>query len=130
MEQLFAVLGNPVRRAIVEHLLGLDEEPAVPPREATHAAMRDRLAIHGGTLTKGLRKLEEAHLIATSPGPRADQCLYSVRQPQRLLALLQRGADLDAAITQELALLYSVEAAAKTDVADRLSQVEDLDESD
>jgi DNA-binding MarR family transcriptional regulator len=86
--------------------------------------MRDRLRVHGGTLTKDLRKLDKAHLVAVSPGPRADQPLYSVRQPGRLLVLLQRAADLDAAIGEELALLSNVEAGIKTALARRLSKVE------
>jgi DNA-binding MarR family transcriptional regulator len=125
MELLLAALGHSVRCSIVEHLLGLDEEPVVPPRAATHAAMRDHLHIRGGTLTKDLRKLEKANLIVTSPGPRADQPLYSLRQPGKLLVLLQHATDLDAAIGDELALLYSIEAGVKADRARRLSEVEE-----
>lgn len=122
MEQLLAALGHPTRFAIVEHLLGLDEDPPASPRQSTHAAMRERLRINGGTLSKDLQRLREARVLAVSPGPRADQQLYGVRQHRRLLELLRCAADLDAAIARELAELYNLEADIKADVAERLSK--------
>jgi len=122
MDLLFAALGHPARLGISEHLLGSDEDPPVGPRSTTHAAMRERLGINGGTLTKDLRRLREAQLVTTEPGPRKDQPMYKLRQPERLLTLLRYAAELDAAIGEELALFYGIEADVKSDVAQRLAQ--------
>lgn len=118
---LLSALGHPARLSVVERLLGVDEPKGVP-REATHAELRMRLDINGGTLTKSLRKLREAHVIVESPGPRADQPIYGVRQPGKLLALLQDAAALDAAISDELALAHRLEADLKADRAERLAK--------
>lgn len=122
MDRLLNALSNPMGLAVVEYLLGLDNGAVGSPRQATHAAIRESLGMQGGTLTKILGKLEEAHLVVTSPGRRADQPLYGVRQSQLLLALLRCCADLDAAVAEEFALLYSTEAALKSDRAKRLAR--------
>lgn len=121
MDFLLAALGHPARLSVVERLLGVDE-PNGSPHGATHAELRTRLDINGGTLTKSLQKLREAHIIVESPGPRADQPIYDVRQPERLLALLQRAAALDAAISDELALTHRLEADLKAEKAERLAK--------
>jgi hypothetical protein len=98
----------------VERLLGVDE-PSGASNGATHAELRTHLDINGGTLTKSLQRLREANIIVESPGPRADQPIYGVRQPEKLLALLQHAAALDAAISDELALTHRLEADLKAE---------------
>lgn len=121
MDFLLSALGHPARLSVVERLLGIDE-PGGVPRGATHAELRMRLDMNGGTLTKSLKKLREASVIFESPGPRADQPIYSVRQPEKLLALFQHAAALDAAISDELALTHRLEADLKADKAERLAK--------
>jgi DNA-binding MarR family transcriptional regulator len=121
MDFLFMALGHPVRLAIVEYLLGIDEELHVSPREATQADLRSHFNLSSrGNLTKHFKKLSDAHLLVSSPGPRADQQVYSLRQPELLAALLRNGARLDAVLATELATLQTLEAEAKAAVAKRI----------
>jgi hypothetical protein len=121
MDFLLAALGHPARLSVVERLLGVDE-PNGAPRGATHAELRTRLDINGGTLTKSLQKLRQADIVVESPGPRADQPIYTVRQPEKLLALLHHAAALDAAISDELALTHRLEADLKAKKAESLAK--------
>jgi DNA-binding MarR family transcriptional regulator len=120
MDFLLAALGHPARIAIVEYLLGLDA-PSPSAREATHAELRRHLDFQRGTLTKSLAKLKEADLLVESPGPRADQPVYRLRQQNRVLRLLESAAELDAALSDELATLHRLDANLKTERANRFA---------
>lgn len=125
MDQILGVLDSPRRILIVELLLGLREDPPVGPRGLTQVELCTELGIapkHRSGLKKSLDPLREAGLVTTSPGPRADQPLFRVRQPELLLELLRTAARLDAAVTEEAALLLHAEAELKAEKAQRLSQ--------
>lgn|SRR5215218_494018 len=119
METLLAALGHPTRLSVIEHLLGIDADPPTGPRPATQAEMKNALRLNPGTLSKGLGKLHEARLVAKSPGPRADQPIYEVRQAGRLMELLGQAHLLDSALASELATLHRVEAEIKSERAAR-----------
>lgn len=121
MDLLLAALGHPVRLAIVEYLLGVDQGVRVPPREVTQAELRERFSLTRSNLTKHMKKLAAVAVLASGPGPRADQPLYSLRQPDLLTALLGKAADLDAALADEIATLQVIEAEAKAAVAERFA---------
>jgi DNA-binding MarR family transcriptional regulator len=121
MDLLLSALGHPVRLAIVEYLLGVDQEIRVRPREATQAELREHFRLTRGNLTKHMKRLMAANVIASSPGPRADQPIYCLRQTELLTILLKNAADLDAALAGEIATFHVMEAETKAAVAERLN---------
>jgi hypothetical protein len=91
MEQLFDALANDRRIAILGELVG---------GRASQAQLREVLGVPAsqkGTLKKDVDVLVEAHVVVRAGD------LYELVEPDGVQALLQQAADLDAALSAELA---------------------------